>query len=101
LSPDWEDLELYSNIGSPTHNSHAGSPGFDDHDANLEMETSKPSIELTSSTTKSQKCKTISDMVQDESEHIRVTCIKIAKVQAKEKTAHEKVKCQTLANIEL
>lgn len=96
-SPDW-DLELRSNSGSPTRDSHAGSPGFDDHDAN---EPSKPSAELTASAIKGQKRKTISDMVRDESEHIRVTRIKIAEVQAKEKTAREKLKRQTLANIEL
>jgi hypothetical protein len=41
---------------------------------------------------KGQKRKTISDMVQEESEHIRVTRIKIAEFQAKEKTACDKVK---------
>jgi hypothetical protein len=58
-------------------------------------------VEHTASTMKGQKCKTISDMVQEESEHIRVTRIKIAEFQAKEKTARDKVKRQTLANIEL
>ena len=49
---------------------------------------------------KGQKWKTISDMVQDESEHIQVTCIKIVEVQAKEKTACEKLKHQSLTGIE-
>jgi hypothetical protein len=68
------------------------------------METSKASVELskvTTSTMKGQKRKTISEMVRDESEHVRVTRIKIAEVQAKEKTTREKVKRQGLAGIEL
>lgn len=40
-------------------------------------------------------------MVHDESELIRVTRVKIAEVQAKEKTEWEKVKQQAFAEVEL
>jgi hypothetical protein len=53
------------------------------------------------STVKGQKRKSISDMVHDEGELIRVTRVKIAEVQAKEKTAHEKVKRQAFAELEV
>lgn len=84
-SPDWEDLELHSDRGSPTHDSHMGSPGFDNDNADIEIGpgTPKPSAEVSkplASTMKGQKRKTISEMVQDESEHIRVSRIKIAEV---------------------
>ena len=53
------------------------------------------------SVAKGQKRKSISDMVRDEGELIRVTRVKIAGVQAKEKTEHEKVKRQAFAKVEL
>jgi len=64
------------------------------------METSVEISKLTASPIKGQKWKTISDMVWDESEHIRVTRIKIVEVQAKEKTARKKLKRQSLTGIE-
>jgi hypothetical protein len=76
--------------------SPTGSPALDDNG----VEMSKPNKPFASAV-KGQKCKSISDMVCDESELIRVTRIKIAEVQAKEKTAHEKVKQQALAEVEL
>lgn len=98
-SPDW-DLELLSNnASSPPSDSHAGSPGFDDHDAEIEVVT--PGPKPSASAAKGQKRKTVSDMVWSESEHIRLTRIKIAEVYAKEKTAREKVKRRTLAELEL
>jgi hypothetical protein len=50
---------------------------------------------------KGQKRKSISDMVRDEGELIRVTRVKIAEVQAKEKTEREKVKRQAFTGVEL
>ena len=40
-------------------------------------------------------------MVHDESELMRITWVKIAEVQAKEKTEHEKFKQQAFAKVEL
>jgi hypothetical protein len=79
--------------------SPTGSPAFDDNDV-VEVEMSKPDKPVASAV-KSQKRKSISDMVRDESERIQVTRIKITEVQAKEKTACEKVKRQALAKVEL
>ena len=65
--------------------------------ADIEMETSAELSKLTASL---YQRSSISDMVQDESEHIQVTRIKIVEVQAKEKTAREKLKHQSLTGIE-
>jgi hypothetical protein len=85
-------------VSSSPRNSHAGSPGFDDHDTEIEVETS---TKTPTSAVKGRKRKTISDMIWDESEHIRLTRIKIAEVYAKEKTTREKVKRQSVAEVEL
>jgi hypothetical protein len=79
--------------------SPTGSPALDDNDV-VEVEMSKPDKPFASAV-KGQKRKSISDMVRDESELIQVTRIKIAEVQANEKTAREKVKWQALAEVEL
>jgi hypothetical protein len=79
--------------------SPTGSPALDDNDV-VEVEMSKPDKPFASAV-KSQKHKSISDMVHNESELIWVTQIKFAEVQAKEKTACEKVKWQALAEVEL
>lgn len=65
--------------------SPSSSPGpeLDDDDVIEEMSKhGKPFA----STAKGQKHKSISDMVHDEGELMRVTRVKIAEVQAKEKT---------------
>lgn len=77
----------------------AGSPGLDDNDV-IEAEMPKHGKPF-ASVTKGQKRKSISDMVCDESELMQVTRVKIAEVQAKEKTEWEKVKRQAFAEVEL
>jgi hypothetical protein len=76
-----------------------GSSGLDDSDV-VEVEMSKHGKHFASAV-RGQKHKSISDMIYDEGELIQVTQVKIAKVQAKEKTEREKVKQQAFAEIEL
>ena len=84
-------MNLFSKDGNlSSFGSSAGLSGpFDDDDVGAEM--SKPS-KPSASVIRGQKHKSISDMVRDESELMQITQVKIAEVQAKEKTECEKFK---------